>query len=153
MMRGLLIALTMLASALIAMPAAAQGIAGLEWLSGKWCASNAQQGTICLTYTPRADGTVESAWATETKSETKPVHSVAVLSLVDGRVTLHSDDQGSTFREVSRAPNELVLESTASNLDDESVRRVSHRREGDVLVLDMELVSGRIVTNRYTRTP
>jgi hypothetical protein len=73
------------------------------------------------------------------------------MRIVDGRVTLHSDDQDSDFREVARGPNLLVLETTQEDLPAGSVLRVSHRREGDELVLDMVLVGGEKATNRYKR--
>lgn len=150
-MRGILIGLALLIGALAANPAAAQDAGALQWLMGKWCADTIEQGKICLTYTPNADGTIANEWASQSTDVERPEHSEAVMRIVDGRVTLHSDDQDSDFREVARGPNLLVLETTQEDLPAGSVLRVSHRREGDELVLDMVLVGGEKATNRYKR--
>ncbi|MEZ0244590.1 MAG: hypothetical protein ACAH11_14540 [Sphingomonas sp.] len=150
-MRAILIGLAMFFAALTAMPAAAQDAGELQWLMGKWCSNTAKQGKLCLTYKAREDGTILSTWATEDDGAEQPEHSEAVMQIVDGRVVLHSEDQGSDFREVSRGPNELVLETTQSDLPKGSVERVTHRREGDVLVIDLILAGGETWTSRYLR--
>ena len=148
-MRGLVLGLV--AMLVLPLPAAAQDAGALPWLTGKWCAPSAQQGTDCLTYTPKPDGAIAAEWASQSSDVAKPEHSEAVMRVVDGRLTLHSDDQDSDFREVSRGPNELVLELTNTDAGPGSLRRVRYRVEGDDLILEMEFIGGKTATDRYRR--
>ena len=150
-MRGILIALAVLLGALTGTPAAAQNAGPLPWLTGKWCAPSTQQGKVCLTFTPQPDGTIASEWASQSADAAVPEHSEAVISTVNGRLTMHSDDQNSDFREVSHGPDELVLESAQDGLSEGDLKLIRYRRMGDDLVLDFTFVGGKTATDRYRR--
>lgn len=150
-MRAILIGLAMLFAALTATPAAAQGISGLEWLSGTWCGQGAKEEKICLIFTPREDRTILAEWRMTRKTGPKPEQSFAVFRLADGRVMLHSDDQKSDYAEVSRGPNELVMESIMPDLRNGDLKQARYRVADGDLVIDFTYVGGNAETGRYRR--
>jgi hypothetical protein len=151
-MRAAVMALAMLIGAVSAAPAAAQGIRGLEWLTGRWCAPGADQGIVCLTFAAQDGESMTAEWATQSKGAKAPVKSEAVFTVEDGRVVLRSDDQGSVYREVSRGPGMLAMgNESPGEFVDGDLKQTRYHREGDELVLDFTYVGGRTATDRYKR--
>jgi hypothetical protein len=150
-MRAILTALAMLFTALTATPAAARGIAGLEWLTGTWCGYSDKEEKVCLIFTPRPDWTVAAEWRMTSKNAKEPERSFAVFRVEKGRVLLHSDDQDSDYGEVSRGPGELVMEAMMPDLQPDDLKRVRYRVVDGDLAIDFTYVKGSTDTGRYRR--
>jgi hypothetical protein len=138
----------MLIAALIAMavPAAAQDAQLPRWMLGNWCMKNSDMHQ-CIRVEDAADGGLAVSVIYPDSPQADRVGSVGWMRIVDGRLVSHSEGAGTTYREVSHRPGELLLERTGGA----GAPQIRYRVRGTTLTVYFG--NGKALAQVYQLTP
>lgn len=114
-------------------PASAQDSGLPLWMVGTWCLELPIM-KVCTRYDAPVDGAIHSTHLILKDGDETPSQK-AVIRVEDGRVVYRISDTGSILREVSRAPDALVMDQ--ENPGPLRPGRTRYAVSGDIMTVEM----------------